>query len=205
MKILDKMLVVSVAFLILAIFTNIIPQKEPIILSEKIEETQVVQNLTLDDFSLINLDTNEKISLSMTKEEVEGKWGNPTKINTREYSELKEYEYDGLFVIYRNNKVVNLRVNKNVSNNPFRFATIRGVAIGDNTDDILMYYNDFNIGESWIGCAVYDGESGLVVSDEKGSERYEPEKVYLIYFAKNMSGNIYLITIMDYKNKATYN
>lgn len=203
-SVLNKMLLVVLALFLLGVVINIVPEKETPIYNVPIEST-IIEDLTKDDFSIINLDTNNKITLGTTKNEVENILGKPTNINIREYSELKEYEYDGLFVIYRNDKIVNLRVNKNLSNNPFRFATIRDIAIGDNTEDIFSSYNDFSSNESWIGCTVYDGESGIVVINIKDAEIYDPEKVYSIYFAKNMSDNIFLLTMMDYKNRVTYN
>jgi outer membrane protein assembly factor BamE (lipoprotein component of BamABCDE complex) len=196
-KILIGILVVTAAVITLY-FVDFTPA-EPTVISE------TVKNYTIEDLSILDMITHKKISIGMSKEQVEQALGLPSATNKREYSELLEYDYSGLYVIYRNDKVVNLRVNKYTSKEYFRFLTDRNLGIDDKAEDVLSKYNNINSNEAWMGCALYNGESGIQVIDEKNAGQYNPEKVYLVYFAKSINDKIYLFTIMDYKNRITFN
>jgi hypothetical protein len=200
-----KVLIIAIFLFSFHIFNVFYPKGESAVALNENTEDVVIKDFTLDDLAIVDLGTNEKITMGMTKTEVEKALGVPNAINKREYSVLLEYDFSGLFVIYRNEKVVNLRVNENVSSDPYRFSTYRNVAIGDDAESIFTNYNDFVSNEQWVGCMLYDGESGLAVIDKSEAGKYNPENVYGIYFAKSMSDKIYLITILDYKNKVTFN
>ena len=181
------------AVVIMLSFVDLAPV-EPTVSSE------IIKDFTIEDLSIFDVITFKNISLGMVKEQVDEILGEST-VNEREYSQLLEYDYSGLYVIYRNNKVVNLRVNKHTSKDSFRFQSARSVGIGDSAEDIPMKYSNISSNESWIGCTLYDDK----VISESEADKYDSEKVYLLYFAKDMNDKIYLITIMDYKNRITQN
>jgi len=191
-KILIGVLMIAAVVVILS-FIDLAP-------AEPTASSEITKDFTAEDFSIFDVITFKNISLGMTKEQVDEILGKST-VNEREYSQLLEYDYSGLYVIYRNNKVVNLRVNKHTSKDSFRFQSARSVGIGDSAEDVLIKYNNMNIGESWIGCTLY----GDKIISESEADKYDSEKVHLLYFAKDTNDKIYLITIMDYKNRITQN
>ena len=204
MKKLFKMLIgvmLVIALVACFVLINYNPADEP---TGALNEA-TIKDFTVEDLSIFDMITHKKISMGMSKAQVEQVLGSPSAINGREYSELLEYDYSGLYVIYRNDKVVNLRVNKHTSKEYFRFLTDRSIGIDDKAKDVFVKYNNISSNESWMGCMLHNGDAGMKVISEKEAGQYNPEKVYLIYFAKDMNDEIYLITMMDYKNRITFN
>ncbi|GKU79191.1 hypothetical protein [Paenibacillus sp. L3-i20] len=90
-----------------------------------------------NDLAFYDLSNNIKINFGMKKTDVEKLIGQPTK--TLDYIRL--FEYSGISVHYRDDKVSGLILNSEYDNFD-KFITPRGIKMGDNLDIIISKYGN---------------------------------------------------------------
>jgi hypothetical protein len=98
---------------------------------------------TIKDLEVTDTKTNSIFRIGMTKDELTEILGQETEILINNM-----YNFDGLHVFFRDNKVAAMMVNAsdNISN---RFITHRGVGLGTALTDVFERYGEEEINESY--------------------------------------------------------
>lgn len=93
-------------------------------------------DFSMEDLSIHDTITKAIIRIGMSKKEVEKKLGNSTDVN---FSNI--YNYNGLEIFYRNDKVAGLivRAGENTTN---RYQTNKNIGLGDKFDEIFNNYGN---------------------------------------------------------------
>lgn len=131
-SILILILLVSIGFLIYQSF-----------LSTNEDGTYKPGVYTIKDLEVTDTKTNSIIRIGMTKDELTEILGQETEILIN-----KMYNFDGLHVFFRDNKVAAMMVNAS-DNKSNRFITHRDVGLGTVLTDVFERYGEEEINESY--------------------------------------------------------
>lgn len=145
---------------------------------------------TLDDLSIIETNTGEKIALGMTKDEVEKKLG---KSIAKQRQRVEMYEYDGLFIFYRDDVVNHLDITVDDELIPDH-RTFRNLKIGMESSSIRDTYGEPTI---------FDDRGDFV--NYTYTLRVENDEVTLIKQGESQTGSeIYDLTFITYGQNGVF-
>ena len=151
--------------------------------------------LVKEDFALINTETNETISLGMTRDEVESKVGKPVEEGLR----VGEYE-GGLTIYYRDNIVNSLILIQN--DEKCYFSTIQDITLGDNISRVEEKYGKYNY-ESNIGITkfyIMNIKNNKVLDirvDRTQMPKTPIEDLYIMQISAEKDDKVNLIMVAD--------
>jgi hypothetical protein len=96
-----------------------------------------------DDLNITDTSSKSTVGIGMTKEEVEQRIGISKDVNF-----LNIYNYNGLQIFYRDNKVAGIIINssKNATN---KYQTNRNLILGNNVDDVQSKYGNGLVDEKF--------------------------------------------------------
>ncbi|MBP8082517.1 MAG: hypothetical protein KAZ87_04870 [Spirochaetes bacterium] len=158
-------------------------------------------NFTVDDLSIIDKTTGKVISIGMSKEKVDDCLG---KQNEKNFMNL--YNYNGLEVFYRDNKVAGLII-KSENNLTRRFTTIRGIGLGNSKNETIEKYGKVKQYEGnnlVLNYILEKNENRLIVLEGTNQGEFsKPDKTFVITFSffNGENENLSMVFMGDY----TYN
>jgi hypothetical protein len=152
---------------------------------------------TANGLSIIDSKSNQYILLGMNKEDVDKLLGEQQNKDFRNV-----YEYQGLEVFYRDNKVAGLIISASI-NLTNRFKTSNQISLGKSRDDILKAYGDYTKGSSgkMINYAYEYKDNSLTKLNEfpKNNEANISKKLYCVSYLLFDNGKVNMILISDYE------
>jgi hypothetical protein len=152
---------------------------------------------TADELSIFDSVSKNFISLGMAKEEVDKLLG------VQEKKDFKNmYNYHGLEVFYRNDKVAGLIINAS-QNETGRFKTNKKIGLGSSNDDVIKAHGDSieKNGDRYLTYFYEKKENSLVKVDElpKNTETSATENLYCFSYLLFENGKVSMILIGDYQ------
>jgi hypothetical protein len=156
---------------------------------------------TIVDLEVIDTKTNNRIRVGMTKEKVTDLFGQESEIDFRNI-----YNFDGLRVYFRDNKVAAMMVQAS-DNITKRFITRRDVGLGTEMKIVLDSYGEAKVEDVFGSYSItYIGklDGTKFMTNENNDPEWlikEQDKIYLISFSffNNINKTLSDIIISDHK------
>jgi hypothetical protein len=165
----------------------------------KVEVDQVESHntLTTDDLKIYDAETKKSINLSMTKNEVDKILGLQDK---KDFKNM--YNYNGLEVFYRDNKVAGLVI-KASSNTTNRFKTVKSIGLGSKSGEITKLYGDSveKNNNKYLTYIFEKKDNGLRKIEKaiKNTDVQETENLYCMSYLLFENNTVSMIVIGDYQ------
>jgi len=153
--------------------------------------------LSIEDLNVVEVNTNNTISIGMTRSEVESILGK--EIETFDLGNARFFNYGGLDIYYRNEIIAGIKVNESD-----RFSTSRGVKIGSKIEDFLKLYKGSVPKKSYSSyevtyTALLQGKKFVDVIDDPIWFSENRDDIFVFSFLFDSESNLYYYFIADHK------
>ncbi|MFC4810141.1 stalk domain-containing protein [Paenibacillus sp. GCM10023250] len=149
----------------------------------------------MEDLSITDTLTNSIIRVGMSKKEVEQKLGIAADVNF-----LNIYNYNGLEIFYRNDKVAGLMV-KTGENTTNRYQTNKHIGLGDNYNKIFTSYGNGLVDEQFDAATfLFASENGKLNKVDSREDVTDTSSAYVISLSWDRTNKtVSMILIGDYQ------